>query len=497
MTVGRLMMVTLGYSTDGLLVSALEKQTEYGLPTRKNVSPSPLMRAQQLREVSCYDEGAADGRPCAISVTDDSFELRAFVPNTKYAEKNAELVHDSLLSAIEDASRRGLRGETLNRLKTSLEQHKTDFCVIFGLYPPVDVPPLRVQLKPHATPVRCSARRYAPLERAFMDADLAELEDLELVYRSYSSRWASAPRIVPKPPPSDFRMCIDSRVVNDQTIAKVFFIYDWFRGYWQLPLHPDSQEIFTFMTHRGMYTPTRVPMGVKDAVAYCQSVVELIFADRLYRGVLVWLDAILGYTESTEVHMVLLEEVLQRCAKFGLKLNPAKYQFFVKEVKWCGKVISADGVTHTSERVQGLVDLASPTTAAELQQFVCAINWMRGTGKVSLASVGWGKQEEDCLAQVKSKIRGIVPIAHPKADWDLVLVADASLDHWAPVLTQPPPEDASKPLLELRYQPLEFLSGHFRGSSHRWPIIEKEAFALVESCKSLEYLLLDHEDSVY
>jgi hypothetical protein len=35
--------------------------------------------------------------------------------------------------------------------------------------------------------------------------------------------------------------------------AKYFFILDWVRGYWQLSLHPDSQELFSFVT-----TPTRV-----------------------------------------------------------------------------------------------------------------------------------------------------------------------------------------------------------------------------------------------
>lgn len=100
----------------------------------------------------------------------------------------------------------------------------------------------------------------------------------------------------------------------------------------------------------------------------------------------------------------------------------------------------------------------------------------------------------------------MVPLAHPKPDWDVVLVADASLDHWGSVLTQLPLEDANKPLAEQRHQPLAFLSGHFRGSSHRWPTIEKEAFALMESCKRLEYLLMrprgfrlytDHRNLVY
>lgn len=37
--------------------------------------------------------------------------------------------------------------------------------------------------------------------------------------------------------------------------AKYFFVLDWFHGYWQLPLHKDSQELFSFgpierFTHR-------------------------------------------------------------------------------------------------------------------------------------------------------------------------------------------------------------------------------------------------------
>ncbi|GMF44366.1 unnamed protein product [Phytophthora fragariaefolia] len=395
LTVGRSVMVMLGYSTDGLLVLAL-----------------------------------SDGLPRQTSVVDDNLNQGHSYPRQKnVAEKNVEQVRDHLLRAIEDASQRGLRGEALNRLKTALEQHKADFCVIFGLYPPVGVPPLRVQLKPRVTPFPCSTRCYAPMERVFMDAHLAELDDLGRVYRNYSSRWASAPSVVPKPPPAAFRRSIDSRSVNDQTIgmrwpmpqldvgimrvagAKVFFICVSFRGYWQLSLHPNSQEIFTFMTHCGMYTPTRVPMGTKGAVSYCQSVVELIFGDLVYRGVLVWLDDILCYAESEEELMELLEEVLQGCAKFGLKLNPAKCR---------------------PESVQGLVDMVSPTTATDLQQIVCVINWMRASisefarvsaplydilekamqvsgertkrklRKVSLASVGWGEKEADCLANVKT-----------------------------------------------------------------------------------------------
>jgi hypothetical protein len=84
------------------------------------------------------------------------------------------------------------------------------------------------------------------------------------------------------------------------------------------------QKMYTIMTHKGMYTPTRVPIGATDSVAYCQGVVEEVFGDLLYHGMLGWLDDILGYRDSVSALMELLDQVLARCARCGLKLNPHK-----------------------------------------------------------------------------------------------------------------------------------------------------------------------------
>jgi hypothetical protein len=60
-------------------------------------------------------------------------------------------------------------------------------------------------------------------------------------------------------------------------------------------------------------------MGGSDSVAYCQAVVQEIFQDLLYQGLLTWLDDLLGYAEDQEKLLILLE-VLQTCQKTGLKL---------------------------------------------------------------------------------------------------------------------------------------------------------------------------------
>ncbi|KAF4045254.1 putative reverse transcriptase domain-containing protein [Phytophthora infestans] len=120
---------------------------------------------------------------------------------------------------------------------------------------------MKVRLKMEAIPGHAIPRRHSPLDREFLDR--RKLLENGLVYVNHRSRWASAPRIVRKKeqdtdPNADPRMTIDNRQVNDRTEAMpwpmpvlevivgaldgatVFFILDWFRGYWQLPLHKDS-----------------------------------------------------------------------------------------------------------------------------------------------------------------------------------------------------------------------------------------------------------------
>jgi hypothetical protein len=87
---------------------------------------------------------------------------------------------------------------------------------------------------------------------------------------------------------------------------------------------------------------------------------ERIMAPVLSRGVKVWLDDVLGYARNEK-------ELSDKC------------NFFRKSVKWCGRVISASGTTHCPMRIEGLVGMELPKTAADLQQFLCACNWMRAS----------------------------------------------------------------------------------------------------------------------
>ncbi|GMF18847.1 unnamed protein product [Phytophthora fragariaefolia] len=76
-------------------------------------------------------------------------------------------------------------------------------------------------------------------------------------------------------------------------------------------------------------------------------------------------------------HLVKLERLFELLDFFGFKLSPKKSSLFEREVRWCGKLINGDGVHHDPERIRALQAMPYPRSAAELQQFLCATNWMR------------------------------------------------------------------------------------------------------------------------
>ncbi|KAF0729338.1 hypothetical protein Ae201684_013084 [Aphanomyces euteiches] len=536
-------MKKLGYNDQTLLENARRQQAVWDFGDQPTSTPGVAMHRALRVEERADDIDDDEGMCCATP------ELRA--PD---GADDKAIVREILLSKVDDACAEGMAPEDAERLTSVLLEFQDVFRVRFGQDPPVKVAPLKVHLKAGAVPVKSGLRRCPPTHLEFLEKHVRELEDAGLVYRNTRSRWAAAPRIVPKKDPGDLRMTIDSRPINACTEpmpwpmpnlevamavlrdSKVYFTLDWMKGYWQLPLHPESQEYYSFMMPIGVVTPTRVLMGQSDAVAYCQGVVDELFGEMIMHGLLGWLDDLLGYARTASDLMDLLKRMLAICQAYGLKLHPKKCAFYTTKTIWCGKEVSAEGVAHAPARVQGLCELEPPQTAAELQQFLCATNWMRANipeysalvapltklldigakaaasrkktalARVSLSSIGWCEDHAECFESVKTTLQRMVPLAHPDPEKMVCLYTDASDGFWGAIATQVPLDDLELVASEQRHEPLAFLSGAFRGASERWPIVEKEAFAVVESCKRLEYLLIrpggfrlftDHRNLVY
>ncbi|KAF0771627.1 hypothetical protein AaE_002421 [Aphanomyces astaci] len=117
--------------------------------------------------------------------------------------------------------------------------------------------------------------------------------------------------------------------------------------------------------------------GNLDSTLYVQSTNEECYQDMLFKNMLIWIDDIFVYAENVEAYVVALENFFDQVAHFGFKLSPSKTKLYTHEVKWCGRIISGEGVKQDPERIQHLCAIPYPTNAGDLQQFVCAVNWLR------------------------------------------------------------------------------------------------------------------------
>lgn len=528
----RPVMERLGYNPERLLADAQRMQPTYDMGDLDEAVvhgvKSVLAYAGSTEMVQQTDEERN---------FEENEDLMCFPTSLTDDVTDREEIRQILMRKVDEAATLGASRAFVAQLKSILNDHIDVFRLTIGKDPPVDMPPMEVTLKPGAVPTRCRSRRYSEEQREFLREHVDELLAAGHCYRNPRSRWCSPPHIVKKPGSQKPRMTVDVRVPNENVEQVVwpmpilevefdrlrgssyYFSLDFFKGFWQFAMADHCQEIYSILTEDGVVTPTRVLMGGTNSVAHVQSTVQEMFAEVFYKGLLIWIDDLLGYHRSEEGLLGLLVKVLEICAVKRLKLNPSKCDFFLREALWCGRMVSEYGVRHDPARIDALTSLPPPTTGQELQQFICAMNWMRmfipafnkltapltelmervyalaggrkknQVRKVFLEDASWSETEETCLDQCKSALAHALQLAHPDPQKRLCVFTDASDAHWGAAITQVSHDQAAKPLSEQNHEPLMMLSGSFSGAAQRWAIVEKEAFAIIETCRRADYLL--------
>lgn len=451
------------------------------------------------------------------------------------SRKDDDEIKEAVEAMIARASDEGFPSERVDRLRTVIYMYDI-WRVNLGDDPPAKVPPLKIRLKSGAKPYKTKARKYPPELQRFLEDFNNTLESLGWVYENPDARWACPALPVKKAGgANEFRQTTDYKPTNAQVeplvgtmpnldvdlervAGSLFFgLFDFIKGYWQLPLDEASQEILSYMTHRKIYTPRRVPQGCSDAALYFQATMERCFTSLLYYHLLVWIDDLLLYAKTLDEYLDKLAELFSLVNELGFKLSATKSSVFKKQVKWCGKLIDGSGVRHDPERIGALRALPYPSTAGELQQFICSTNWMRTSiidyGRLvrplqekfdsvmahtskrtkrvaSGIPIMLSAAELEAFDKLKDALAGSAMLASPKMEAETILVTDASDVGWSVIVTQVIDWKAQIPIHEQEHELLVCMGGTFTVAQRNWSVIEKEAYPIITACDKLSYLLM-------
>ena len=158
--------------------------------------------------------------------------------------------------------------------------------------------------------------------------------------------------------------------------AALFMTVSLDQGYWRMPLIANSQELFTFVTQKDLYAPTRMPQGVTNATSYFQGTLWTL-GELVRRVCLVYVDDVIIWGRNVWELRDHFSWVVKKLMEVGPFVAAHKVTLYAREVKWCGKLYSGTDVRHDPERIRGLVEMRRPDIVGELMQFLQAANWMR------------------------------------------------------------------------------------------------------------------------
>ena len=341
-----------------------------------------------------------------------------------------------------------------------------------------------------------------------VSARLDELEEQGVVEKVSASSWVS-PLVVGRKRDGAIRLCVDMRRVNKAVItdgyplpriedvldhlsgSEVFSRLDLKDAYHQLELHPDSRDLTTFVSHKGLYRFRRVNFGLASAGPCFQRVMASMLDG--IPGVEVYLDDILIHAASQVEHDSRLREVLERFKAHRVRVNWPKSQTSQPEIGFLGYRVSAAGVRIDPERVKPLLEAPNPHDEKGLRAFLGSVGYhARFLPRFSDAveplraalreePFEWTEALSSAVQRVKDAIRQAPALAMFDPALPTVLATDASDVGCGAYVTQV--DAAGKPRV------IAYASKTFTSAERNYSVVEKEALACVWAVEKFRHYL--------
>lgn len=369
-------------------------------------------------------------------------------------------------------------------------------------------------------PICSKARHYCQSHISAIELDITTMIQ-DKVIRPSVSPYSSEVVMVQKKSGS-WRMCIDYRMLNKHTIpdryplpripdllrsikdSKFFVALDLRSGYWQIPMEENSIYLTAFRCPQGLFEFNVMPFGLTNAPATFQRSMDFLLGDLRQSGTSVYLDDILIHSTTFESCLERLQVVLQRLEKAGLTLNIEKCSFFPTELEYLGHIIKEGKLLPNQKRVESLQCIRPPRNLTELRSIlgmfgyyqtfipnyselaIPLTNALKGVHK-GKTSIKWTDKMQDATHTIAKCLQNAV-LNIPIDNDEFLLETDASDKAIAGILSVK--RNGS-------WVPIEFMSKKLGGPQTRWPVREKEAFAIVHSLNKFDHFLRSRSFTVH
>lgn len=367
-------------------------------------------------------------------------------------------------------------------------------------------------------PIKIPPRRLQGKAKADVQAEVSRLCEEGIIEPS-ESPW-SAPVVPIYKPDGSVRLCIDYRALNKITLkdaypipnledtiynlhdVRYFSSLDLMRGYYQVPMSPNSKPLTSFVTGSGQWQFCRMPFGLCNAPATFQRLMNTILSGFSIDRVMVYLDDVLVIGKTFEEHLDTLGQVLDCLKHHGLKVNPRKCQLFRDRVKFLGHIVSSDGLSPLPENIEAIVNYNAPRSIKSVQRFLGMINFYRRfipncsviakpiSSLLSAKNLVWTDQCQEAFESLKSLLVSPPILGFPdfSSGEPLSLYTDASQYGAGAYLSQK--QDGKERVIA-------YLSTTFNQAEIKYSVLDKELAAIRWAVRRLKPFLWGRHFVIY
>ena len=433
-------------------------------------------------------------RPESIGLTEGKKRdlMRKTGPKKKFEFLSVEEREAQILERVNPDSR--------GKLKALVDEFKD----VFPDTLPKGRPPKRdivheIRTEEGAKPPSRPPYRLGPAEQDEMEEQVKDLLAQGFI-RPSASPYGAPILFVPKKD-GRWRMCIDYRALNKQTVkdqfplpridsllerlgqAKVFTKLDLASGYHQIAMEESSIQKTAFRTNRGHFEFIVMPFGLCNAPGTFQRLMNKVFADNLGRYIAVYLDDILIFSRNLEEHWTHLRWALGRLRDAKLYGRLHKCEFLKDQVDYLGFEVSPGGIQASPEKVRAIIEWPRPKGVHDVRSFLGLASYyrrfVRGFSEMArpltaLTRAGaeweWSVPQHQAFNRLKAALTTAPVLKLPDFDRQFVVTTDASDAAVGAILEQ----DFGNGL-----QPVAFASRKLNGAEMRYSAYERELLGIV------------------
>ena len=377
-----------------------------------------------------------------------------------------------------------------------------------------------IKLKPGAVPYVSSDFSLGKNKAIELQKQIDELLDKGLIVPT-TSPWRAAAFLVPKKDPGEWRLCIDYRGLNLQTITdnypirrindvlhkiqgKCNFIstIDLTQSFFNMQVAPWDRNKLAFIANGRIYTWTVVPFGAKNAPPFFQRIMDALLLDLPF--VELFLDDIIIFSETIEQHLEHIQQVFNKLNQINVRINLTKCSWYKTEVIYLGYKISKKGLQADPEAVKNILRFKIPSTREEVERFLGVVNWLHefipNNARI-LAPITelkktkiqkqfkWTIEAQRAFDKIKRVVEKAPILHYPNFDKPFVIITDASNYAIGGALLQHNDEG--------QLQPIEFCSKKLTQNELNWHVAEKEAYAVIYALEKWERFIMGHHNTIY